>query len=77
MAKAYVRDWIVIAGSLVDTTQGGGYEFFGPFTEEEANLARDNMSTDGGHRETLIAVQLLKLHNLFGDHWNPTHKPRV
>lgn len=69
--EMHIRDWIVIAGSLIDTTKGGGFEFFGPFTEEEANFARGKLSG-----ETLIAVQLLKLPHLLGEHWKPTHKPQ-
>lgn len=30
------KDWIVVAGSLVDSTKGGGLEFLGPYTELDA-----------------------------------------
>ena len=57
------RKWIVIKGQLVDTTRGGGFEFFGPFTEEEANNVRDKMQTfvqqAGFTAITTIALQLL------------------
>lgn len=31
--------WIVITGSLIDSTQGGGFEFIGPFVSEEEAVA--------------------------------------
>ena len=57
------RNWIVIKGQLVDTTRGGGFEFFGPFTGEEANNVRDSMQTfaqqHGFTAITTIALHLL------------------
>lgn len=35
------KNWIVIVGTLINTTAGdGGLEFFGPYTEEEAEQVR-------------------------------------
>ena len=57
------RNWIVIKGQLVDTTRGGGFEFFGPFTYEEAGHVRDQMQAFtkqfGRTDITTIALQLL------------------
>jgi hypothetical protein len=60
-----MRDWIVIQGEaarLVNTLDGrGGFEFFGPFTHEEATFVRLNM-------EHACAVQLVKLPNMIRAH---------
>ena len=56
-----VRDWMVMSGCILDTTAGsGGFEFFGPFTEEEAHQVRERFA--GVHpnpNAQVIAVQLL------------------
>ena len=36
------RNWIVISGGIVDTVKGGGLEFFGPFTEPEAEAYKQH-----------------------------------
>jgi hypothetical protein len=52
-------DWIVIHGQLVDTTAGGGgFEFYGPFSEEEALLVRNDIATRRPDVLTL-ALQLI------------------
>jgi hypothetical protein len=57
------RDWIVLAGQPVDTTSGGGYEFFGPFTEDEARRRREQilskLSKRAGYDQIVLMVQLL------------------
>jgi hypothetical protein len=55
-----VRDWIVIQGTLINTEIGGGFEFFGPFTEDEAKHAFVNPQIDRPEVGTFI-VQLLNL----------------
>lgn len=70
MKAMTIRDWIVIRGSIIDSTQGGGYEFFGPFTEGEAKFVRERMHTPHDEMQT-ISIQLLKLPNLLGKHWLP------
>ena len=37
------KNWIVISGQPVDSVDGGGYEFFGPYTEEEAQAERESV----------------------------------
>jgi hypothetical protein len=58
------RDWIVIAGQLIDDVNGGGYEFFGPFTEDEAQEVRQGMAEASKNNEDrmVVAVQLLGVH---------------
>lgn len=60
------NDWIVIAGQPVDTTRGGGFEFFGPFTEQEAQDVRAIIIAQHNRRQQydeceqiVLAVQLL------------------
>jgi hypothetical protein len=54
------RDWIVIAGQLIDNTEGGGFEFFGPFTKEQAKVAADHMrEVERNPSRTYQQVQLL------------------
>lgn len=50
-----MRDWIVIQGSI-----SGGFEFFGPFTEEEAIEVRDEFRTEGHNNDQIICMQLRK-----------------
>ena len=52
-----MKDWIVIQGTIINTTTApGGFEFIGPFTEEEAFRFRERNQ----HPDCLtIAVQLL------------------
>jgi hypothetical protein len=50
-------DWIVICGDIVNTTKGGGFEFFGPFTEAEAEEVRQNLDCPG--ELITMAIQLL------------------
>ena len=76
-SRVYVRDWIVISGGIINTTKGGGYEFFGPFTEAEAVEVRDELRSEGNSNEiTTTCIQLLKLPNMLGEHWNPRQKPQ-
>jgi hypothetical protein len=64
------KNWIVIVGSIVDSTQGGGYEFIGPFTEAEATEYRKHVVE---HNQKLgaevygecVALQLLSR----GERW--------
>jgi hypothetical protein len=53
-----MKDWIVIHGSIL----GEGFEFFGPFTEHEANLVRLKFIEDleADHLYLTVAVQLLR-----------------
>ena len=62
-----MRDWIVIVGHLLDTVKGGGFEFFGPFTEAEAITYRNAVvdsdiciAVRQSDDSLCIAVQLLK-----------------
>lgn len=54
------RNWIVLTGQPVDTTKGGGFEFNGPYTEEEAQMIRThcvaNMEVGA---EICMAIQLI------------------
>lgn len=56
------RNWIILTGQPVDTTHGGGFEFHGPYTEEEAQLVRShcvaNMQVEVGER-ICMAIQLI------------------
>lgn len=58
--------WIVITGSLIDTTKGGGFEFIGPFSTEEAAIehrdaAKVYLSEKGLEFDRVcLAVELLK-----------------
>jgi len=54
-------DWIVIAGQLIDTAKGGGFEFFGPFTKSEAEEVRQSMHDASSYNKDRVymAVQLL------------------
>ena len=36
----HIKNWIVISGQPIDTVDGGGFEFFGPFTKDEAKWVR-------------------------------------
>ena len=74
--RVYARDWIVIQGNLLNSTRDGGFEFFGPFTEAEAIKVRDDMKSEGGTPDLTICVQLLKLPNVLGEHWNPRQRPQ-
>ena len=58
-----VRDWMVMSGCIIDTTVGGGgFEFFGPFTEAEAHQVRDRfVGVHPNPNAQVIAVQLLHL----------------
>jgi hypothetical protein len=59
------KNWIVIQGQIVDTVDGGGFEFFGPFTEKEARNVRSRMKAftqeHGGTEISTIALQLLNV----------------
>lgn len=58
-----IKDWIVVAGSIVDTTDGGGFEFFGPYTLEEAEETKARILIDKDPScsfvDTCICVQLI------------------
>jgi hypothetical protein len=57
---------IVVTGSLIDTVQGGGLEFFGPFDSLELAIAyRDSVvkrevPEDKQHGMVFLAIELLK-----------------
>ena len=53
-----VRDWIVIHGSVVNTVTGGGFEYFGPFTWQEARKAQSAMFKP---EYSTIMIQLLRV----------------
>lgn len=56
-------NWIVMAGQPVDTTGCGGFEFFGPFSETEADYVRQEIlrSYQGAPGSLIaIAIQLLR-----------------
>lgn len=57
-----MKDWIVMSGQPVMTTTGGGFEFFGPFTEEQAKIVREKLADSRGERVS-IAIQLLGVFN--------------
>lgn len=53
------RPSIVIAGSILDTGESGGLEFFGPYDSlEEAEEAREKIKSESG--EVCLAVELLR-----------------
>jgi len=68
------RNWIVMTGQPLDTTKGGGFEFFGPYTENEAKAKREEkiawlkeFEQSQGHNaekfgatKLVLVVQLLK-----------------
>jgi hypothetical protein len=56
MSDRKIRNWIVVAGSIVNTTNGGGYEFFGPYSQRQAERLRSSL--EAPDREA-IAVELL------------------
>jgi hypothetical protein len=67
------RDWIVITGHPIDTEEGGGFEYDGPFTETEAQAYRDYLKEvcKGQEFDTvIIQVQLLGR----GRRWLDAHK---
>jgi hypothetical protein len=52
------RNWIVITGSILNTAQGGGgLEFFGPYTEDQAVRLQRLLASPSC--ELVLAVQLL------------------
>jgi hypothetical protein len=54
--------WIVISGSLIDTMDSGGFEFIGPFlNEEDAIKYRNKISTpdDASTGRIVLVVELL------------------
>lgn len=57
------RNWIVIAGQLIDTTKGGGFEFFGPYTEDEAEAVKQRLcgSAPLETDKLTMAVELLRI----------------
>ena len=51
------RNWIVVSGTIVNTVNGGGFEFIGPFTEREA---KDYLAQHKSDDEDLwVAIELL------------------
>jgi hypothetical protein len=56
-------NWIVVAGYLIDTIDGGGgFEFIGPFPNEEAAIRygdRIRSLADEGPGRLVLAVELL------------------
>jgi hypothetical protein len=59
------KDWIVITGYLINTGVGGGLEFFGPFTEEQAKKFQSKISLNRppnwvSPSWVSLAVQLLR-----------------
>jgi hypothetical protein len=56
-----------MTGQPIDTTKGGGFEFFGPYTEDEASIVRERMISKGEAGSWIaIAIQLIKYK--LGDH---------
>jgi len=64
-----IRNWIVITGQLIDSTEGGGFEFHGPFTEEEAQAVVKTLSSTCPachfpiHDDKVQAVELLGVYH--------------
>jgi hypothetical protein len=58
-----MKNWIVISGRLLDTIRGGGFEFLGPFTQEEAEryveIIKQHVVVGGD--VMAIAVELLRV----------------
>lgn len=61
------KNWMVIDGQPIDTICGGGFEFFGPFTEAEARIvrqsilvARQQAGSGEPHGSITMAVELLR-----------------
>jgi hypothetical protein len=55
------RNWIVMTGHPVNTSLGGGFEFFGPYSEEEAKKFQSKMvSLQQPGNWIAVAIQLLK-----------------
>jgi hypothetical protein len=61
MVEAEVKNWIVMQGTILNTVNGGGFEFFGPYTEQEAIMVKNHMDKCN-HRPDIasIIVQLLR-----------------
>ena len=55
------KNWIVIAGTIINTTAGdGGLEFFGPYDEVEAEIVRLHYANQGDRGDGLcVAVELI------------------
>jgi hypothetical protein len=52
------KNWIVLSGAVLHSRSGGGFEFFGPYTEEDARLVRCYLrainGNDGGDYLCLV-----------------------
>jgi len=59
--NGHVADWIVMQGTLINTVQGGGgFEFFGPYTEQEAIKAENTLNATAKrvNRPDVVATKL-------------------
>jgi non-ribosomal peptide synthetase component F len=57
------KNWIVMTGQPVDSTDGGGFEFFGPFTEGEAAQVREAKLRDDVAPGSWVAMAIQLLHH--------------
>lgn len=57
------RNWIVVTGQLVNTVKGGGFDFLGPYTENEAETIKRRLwgMTDLQVGALTMAVELLRI----------------
>jgi hypothetical protein len=55
-----MSDWIVMQGTIINTAKGGGFEFFGPYTEQEAIKAEKTLNATAKEckRPDVIATRL-------------------
>jgi hypothetical protein len=56
-----VADWIVMQGTLINTVQGGGFEFFGPYTEQEAIKAENTLNATAKQCKADVVATKLQL----------------
>lgn len=62
-----VKNWIIVAGQPIGRVSGGGFEFFGPFTEEQALRIKKHwieLSQFENGEFTVQVVQLLNVNPL-------------
>lgn len=66
MACSSLQNWIIIKGQPIDTTHGGGFEFFGPYTEAEAKLIRSKLldRKEEPGQTIVLAVQLINFRSV-------------
>jgi len=56
------KKWIVMTGQPIDTIKGGGFEFFGPYTEDDAKEVQKRfleLKNPYPGSQICIALQLL------------------